>query len=73
MSGTSMASPHVAGVAALLWEKNAASEITPEQIRSKLRATALEKGTAPLPSPTRTYSDDGEREGIVDVPGALGN
>lgn len=71
MSGTSMASPHVAGVAALLWEKNAATGITPEQIRSVLRKSALNAGTAPLPSPTRSYTYDGEREGIVDVPGAL--
>jgi subtilisin len=71
MSGTSMASPHVAGVVAQLWQKYAANGLTPEQIRSVLRASALNAGTAPLPSPTRSYTDDGEREGIVDAVGAL--
>jgi thermitase len=43
-SGTSMATPHVAGVAALIWGKNPA--FTAAQVRSKLDASVDDKGAA---------------------------
>ncbi|MEZ0372647.1 MAG: S8 family serine peptidase [Candidatus Sericytochromatia bacterium] len=71
MSGTSMASPHAAGVVALLYQKRGALGLTPEQARSAIRAGAARKGTAPLNSFGSGYSFDGEREGILNAPGAL--
>ncbi|WP_125562088.1 S8 family serine peptidase [Pseudoalteromonas rubra] len=44
LSGTSMASPHVAGVAALVWSHN--SQCNNQQIRAALNATAKDKGAA---------------------------
>ena len=43
-SGTSMASPHVAGTAALVWAMN--PTMTNEQVRQRLDATAIDLGTA---------------------------
>ncbi len=43
-SGTSMATPHVAGVAALIWGKNPA--FTAAQVRAKLDASVDDKGAA---------------------------
>ena len=43
LSGTSMASPHAAGVAALVLSKNPA--LTPDQVRQVLRASAQDLGT----------------------------
>ncbi|MDK2596046.1 S8 family serine peptidase [Pseudoalteromonas obscura] len=42
MSGTSMASPHVAGIATLLWNKHPGC--TNEQLRDALQYTAIDKG-----------------------------
>jgi serine protease len=42
--GTSMATPHVSAVAALIWSCNTSK--TNQQIRNALTATALDKGTA---------------------------
>ena len=42
MSGTSMAAPHVAGLAALIWSANAS--LTPAQVRAILQETAIDKG-----------------------------
>ncbi len=69
MSGTSMAAPHVSGVTALMFQKNAG--LTPEDVRGQSRNTADRLGVAPLNSPTSGYTFDGEREGIVFAPGAL--
>jgi len=44
LSGTSMASPHVAGVAALVWSYH--KTCTPAKIRAALNATAEDRGTA---------------------------
>lgn len=70
MSGTSMAAPHVAGTAALLLQAN--PNLPPDQVRAVLQATAQRAGIAPLDSPTSCYTFDGHREGILDVPAALG-
>ncbi len=44
MSGTSMATPAVSGVAALVWSNHA--DCTGEEIRTALKASALDSGTA---------------------------
>lgn len=66
LSGTSMASPHVAGIAARMIQRNVAW--VPEGIRSALRVTAQNPGTAPLDSPTSSYTFDNEREGVAKAP-----
>ena len=68
MSGTSMASPHAAGVVALLLEK--APTLTPLQVKARLMSGARED-SAPLNSPTSSYTFDGEREGILSAPMVL--
>ncbi|MCH8269381.1 MAG: S8 family serine peptidase [Acidobacteria bacterium] len=69
LSGTSMSAPHVTGVVALMWE--GAATLDPESARGILRSTA-QNSLAPLDSPLSSYTFDGEREGVVSVPGALG-
>jgi subtilisin family serine protease len=66
MIGTSMASPHVAGVVARIMQIS--PSIEPEAIRTAIRGTAAVLGTAPLPSPTVTFTFDGESEGVVTAP-----
>ncbi|ESP93360.1 MULTISPECIES: S8 family serine peptidase [Pseudoalteromonas] len=44
LSGTSMASPHVAGVAALVWSHH--TQCTNQEIRAAINATAKDKGAA---------------------------
>jgi subtilisin len=65
MSGTSMASPHVAGVVARTVQVYGTDTV--ENIRSRVRgATNADKfGTAPLDSPASGYTFDQEHEGIV--------
>lgn len=71
MSGTSMASPHVAGVVALMIEQGEWQPLDPDGARITIRDTADRWGVAPLDSPTNGYSFDYEREGIVSAPGVL--
>jgi subtilisin len=59
--GTSMASPLVAGVAALHAERG----LTEEQVRTRIRNNADGKGSLPIPPWTGFGTDDGEAEGIV--------
>ncbi len=70
MSGTSMAAPHVAGVAALLYDQ-AGGTLDPEVVRARIIDGAVLAGQAPYASPTSCYSSDGDREGILSAPGAL--
>ncbi len=72
MSGTSMAAPHTAGVVALMLERAASQShvLTPADIKLRLLSGDKE-GTAPLNSPTSSYTFDGEREGILYAPIAL--
>jgi subtilisin len=63
MSGTSMASPHVAGIVARHYQHDL--NYSPADVRGFVAADADRQGSAPLNSPTASYSFDGEREGIA--------
>ncbi len=64
MSGTSMASPHVAGVVARYYQAG----FQASDIRQFLQIDADRIGVGPLDSPGTQYTFDGEREGIVQAP-----
>ncbi len=66
MSGTSMASPHVAGIVARYYQQN--PSYTVEDIRQILESDADRVSIAPLDSPTGVYTFDGEREGVAQAP-----
>jgi subtilisin len=66
MSGTSMASPHVAGIVARYYQQN--PSYTVDDIRQFLQFDADRAGIAPLSSPTGSYTFDGVREGIAQAP-----
>lgn len=67
-AGTSMAAPHVAGVAALLLE---GTTLSPGQVGQRIVSTAKCIGTWPLPDIVGT--GDGIREGVVDAVAAIAN
>lgn len=71
MSGTSMAAPHVAGVVALMLEKD--PTLTPVEIKALIMTSGTGQGVSPLDSPTGSYTFDGEREGVISAPKAVGN
>ena len=66
MSGTSMASPHVAGVAARFYQQNPA--FSPSDVRGWIVTGASRPGVAPLNSPSSAYTFDGVREGVAQAP-----
>ena len=68
MSGTSMASPHVAGVAARYYQQDPA--LAPSEVKFWIAQNANRPNVAPLDSPTSSYTFDGIREGIAQAPGA---
>ena len=74
-SGTSMSSPHVAGVLALMWEQalSTGGALDPEDARTRIRTNADRQGTAPLDSFSVAYTHDGEYEGILDAAATLAN
>jgi subtilisin family serine protease len=66
MSGTSMAAPHVAGIVARMVQDF--ETVVVENIRGAILTGAVRKQVAPLDSPSRSYTFDGEREGIAQAP-----
>ncbi|MBI4479949.1 MAG: S8 family serine peptidase [Acidobacteria bacterium] len=74
-SGTSMSAPHVSGVVALMWQKELSQghSLAPESARTRIRANAIRPGTAPLDSEVDGYTFDGQREGVIWAPSAVGD
>ncbi|HEY7679451.1 MAG TPA: CARDB domain-containing protein, partial [Terriglobia bacterium] len=74
-SGTSMAAPLVTGVVALMWQKELSMDhsLGPENARTRIRASVDRVAAAPLDSPVDGYTFDGEREGILWAPAAVGD
>ena len=65
LSGTSMASPHAAGVAALVLSKN--PTLTPDQVRAVLRASGVDLG-APGWDPVFGYGRVNARNAVLQTP-----
>jgi subtilisin len=73
MSGTSMATPHVSGLVARIlktWMEGShgltGTQLDVEDVRGYLRTVGADRaGTAPINSPTSSYSYDGSREGVA--------
>jgi len=74
-SGTSMSAPHVTGVVALMWQKELShgSSLAPEDARTRIRANVDRISVAPLDSGVGGYTFDGEREGVIWAPSAVGD
>ncbi|HEX5107107.1 MAG TPA: S8 family serine peptidase [Vicinamibacterales bacterium] len=66
MSGTSMAAPHVAGIAARHYQQYSGS--TAQDVRFDITQAAVRKGVAPLDSAAVGYTFDGVREGVATAP-----
>jgi subtilisin len=66
MSGTSMAAPHVAGIAARHFQQT--PSFTSADVRLRIAADAVSQGVAPLDSPAGGYTFDGVREGVATAP-----
>jgi subtilisin len=66
MSGTSMASPHVAGIVARHFQS--VPWLSVSEVRQLLASDADRAGAAPLHSPSAAYSFDGELEGVAQAP-----
>ena len=66
MSGTSMAAPHVAGIAARHFQQLPAS--SPADVRIRITLDAVRRGVAPLDSVSSGYTFDGVREGVAVAP-----
>jgi subtilisin family serine protease len=69
LSGTSMAAPHVAGIAARHYQQN--PFYTTQDVRGWIVADAARPLIAPLDSPSSSYTYDGVREGVAQAPGWL--
>jgi serine protease len=65
LSGTSMASPHAAGVAALILSKNPA--LTPDQVRAVLRTSGVDLGPAGW-DPVFGYGRVNARNAVLQTP-----
>jgi subtilisin len=69
MSGTSMASPHVAGIAARYYQQN--STLLPSEVKVWIATGASRQTVAPLNSPSSSYTYDGVKEGIAQAPTSI--